>query len=414
MSNSFIRKSKRLLTLTLTLTLTLPSLAQKQDKKDLENKKRKLLEEIANTNEILSETKKEKKRSLTELAMINKKISAREELIATINYEIIELNRRIRDNNTSIKQKQDELARLKADYARMIYHAYKNQDAYSRLMFVFASHDFEQAYMRLKYLQQYSEFRHKQAAMIESTKKVLNGKIQQLEEKKSDKKALLSNEEAEKLNLSNEKTEREEVFGQLQEKEKQLKSDLEKKKKDAERLQQAIARIIEEELRKAREKQKEDGKPVTKTLALTREAEALSSTFANNQGKLPWPVVKGVITGNFGVHPHPLYKDIEVTNNGIDISTSKSSLARAVFDGEVTGVASIPNSGKVIIVRHGEYLSVYANLSEVHVKTGDKVKTKQNIGTVMYDESDGKTELHLEIWKGQTRLDPEGWLFRSE
>lgn len=389
------------------------SIAKAQDRKELENKKKNLQKDIEYTNQLLIETKNNKKLSLNQLVTLNKKINVREELIATISNEIAILNKQISQTNSSIDELRKQLQKLKDEYAKMIYYAYRNRDAYSRLMFVFASKNFDQAFMRLKYMQQYTDYRHKQATMIETTQTLLNEKIQQLEEKKSEKRSLLTNEQTEKQNLTNEKTEKQQIFSQLQDKEKQLKKDLEKKKKDAERLQQAIQRIIEEEITKAKEKAKNEKKPEPKGLVLTSEALELSSSFSNNKGKLPWPVIKGIIIEKFGVHPHPLMPDINITNNGVDISTSKGSLARTVFEGEVTGVATIPASGKVVIVRHGEYLSVYANLNEVFVKTGDKVKTKQNIGSVIYDENDAKTELHLEIWKGQTKLDPELWLFKN-
>lgn len=389
------------------------SYAQKQTKKDLENKKKQIQKEIDYTNQLLAETKKNKKRSLTELVALNKKISQREELIATINTQIYLLDQQIKENNESIKSLQNDLARLKAEYAKMIYYAYKNQDAYSRLVFIFASRDFEQAYMRLKYLQQYSDYRHRQAEKITNTRKSLNEKVQDLEAKKSDKRVLLTGEETEKKNLTSEKGEKEQVFSQLQEQESKLKKDLEKKKKDAENLQQAIQRIIQKELEKAQKEAATANKPKPQKLVLTPESQQLSNSFASNKAKLPWPVAKGIISEHFGVHPHPLMPTIDVNNNGLDIATNTGSIARVVFDGEVKGVVSIPGGGQFVLVRHGEFLTVYANLKDVYVKVGDKVTTKQNIGSILYDEDENKTVLHFEIWKGQTKLDPETWIYKN-
>ena len=385
-----------------------------QTKKELENKKKNIQKEIEYTNQLLSETKKNKKLSLNQLVTLNKKISMREELITTINNEIEVLNGQIRETNNAISRLQNDLKKLKSEYAKMIYLAYRNRDAYNKLMFVFASKSFSKAYMRLKYFQQYSDYRKKQAEMIVSTQNILNEKIQLLEENKEEKTGLLGSQENEKQNLTKEKSEKEDVFAQLQDKEKQLKKDLDKKKKDAVKLQQAIQKIIEDELSKAQEKAKDEQKPTPKTLVLTPESQQLSNNFISNKGKLPWPVIKGIITEHFGIHPHPLMPDIDISNNGIDISTTKGALARALFDGEVTGVVSVPGSGKVLIIRHGEYLSVYANLNEVFVAPGDKIKTKQNLGNILFDDGDSKTELHLEIWKGQIKLDPEAWLYQSE
>jgi septal ring factor EnvC (AmiA/AmiB activator) len=386
---------------------------QRQTKKDLENKKKVLQKEIEYTNELLTETKKNKKLSLNQLVTLNKKISAREELIATINTEIIVLNRQIRANSESISNLQKDLAKLKAEYAKMIYYAYKNKDSYSRLMFIFASEDFEQAFMRLKYLQQYSDYRHKQAEMIANTQAKLNEKIHDLEVKKSDKSSLLGNQETEKKHLTVEKTEKEQVFSELQEQESKLKKDLQKKKKDAEKLQQAIQRVIEKELERAQAEAAKANKPKPQRLILTPESQQLSNSFASNKGKLPWPVVKGVINEHFGVHPHPLMKDVDINNNGVDIATNTGGLVRAVFDGEVKAVVNIPGAGQFVLIRHGEFLTIYSNLKDIYVKVGDKVKTKENLGSILFDEEDSKTVMHFEVWKGQVKMDPEDWLYKN-
>lgn len=414
MSRLFTMKNKNLLFYCLfscfILTSSVVSFAQKQGRKDLENKKKELQKEIEYTNQLLTETKKNKKLSLNQLVTLNKKISAREELISTINSEIRILNKQIAEKNESIKSLQKELNKLKAEYAKMIYYAYKNQNAYSKLMFVFASKDFEQAFMRLKYLQQYSLYRKKQADMILATKADLDVKVQELESKKSEQRSLLNNEQSEKQNLTSEKKEKEQIFSSLQQQESKLKKDLEKKKKDAEKLQQAIQREIQKELEKIQKQAVSENKPKPERLVLTPESQLLSNSFASNKSKLPWPVIKGIISERFGVHPHPLMPNIDVNNNGVDITTSNGALARAVFDGEVKAVVNMPGSGQFILVRHGEFLTIYSNLQEVYVKVGDKVKTKQNIGVILLDNEESKTVLHFEIWKGQIKLNPEEWL----
>jgi septal ring factor EnvC (AmiA/AmiB activator) len=417
MSKSFSKKnSKTFFLLVLwcfALLGTQLCVAQKQTKKELENKKLQIQKEIEKTNQLLAETKKNKKHSLNELLMLNKKISDREELIATINGEIGVLNKQIQENNETINGLQNDLKKLKAEYAKMVYYAYKNQDSYSRLMFVFAARDFEQAYMRLKYLQQYSDYRHKQAEKIISTKKNLNEKVQDLEAKKSDQRVLLGSQETEKQNLTSEKSEKQQVFSNLQTQESKLKKDLEKKKQDAKKLQLAIQRVIEKELEKAQAQAKTDGKPKPQKLILTPESLELSNSFSSNKSKLPWPVSKGIISEHYGVHPHPLMKDIDVNNNGIDITTNNGSLARAVFDGEVKAVVNMPGSGQFVLLRHGEFLTIYSNLKDVYVRVGDKIKTKQNIGSILYDDDDSKTQMHFEVWKGQTKMNPEDWLYKN-
>lgn len=382
-----------------------------QSKKELEGKKKQLQKEIKQTESLLNETKKNKKLSLNQLVTLNKKISVREQLIQTIQAEIRIAEKQIKENKDVITSLENDLQKLKEEYARMIYYAYKNQDAYSRIMFVFSAQDFSQAYRRLKYMQQYSFYRQKQAEMIEKTQELLNKKVAELEDKKRQKQQLLGIEEQEKQVLAKEKTEQEKTLTQLQEQEKELLKKIREKEQEQKQLQLAIQRIIEEEIRKSREKAKSDGtKPAEKGLTLTPEAQKLSNTFEANKGKLPWPVAEGIITGKHGEQPHPVLKGITIKNNGVDISTKKDAPVRAVFEGEVTGLATVPGFGKVVMIRHGEYLSVYSNLRDVLVKKGDKIKTKQNIGVVETDDN-GKTEVHFEIWKGSTLMNPETWLF---
>lgn len=382
-----------------------------QSKKELEGKKKQLQKEIKQTESLLNETKKNKKLSLNQLVTLNKKISVREQLIQTIQAEIRIAEKQIKENKEIITSLKNDLQKLKEEYARMIYYAYKNQDAYSRIMFVFSAQDFSQAYRRLKYMQQYSYYRQKQAEMIEKTQELLNKKVAELEDKKRQKQQLLGIEEEEKQVLAKEKTEQEKILTQLQEQEKELLKKIREKEQEQRQLQLAIQRIIEEEIRKSIEKAKSDGtKPAEKGLTLTPEAQKLSNTFEANKGKLPWPVAEGIITGKHGEQPHPVLKGITIKNNGVDISTKKDAPVRAVFEGEVTGLATVPGFGKVVMIRHGEYLSVYSNLRDVLVKKGDKIKTKQNIGVVETDDN-GKTEVHFEIWKGSTLMNPETWLF---
>jgi septal ring factor EnvC (AmiA/AmiB activator) len=414
-----------------------------QSKQTLENKKKKLNEEISEINSLLNETKVGKKTSLNQLVAINKKISIREELINTIMAEIHQLNRGIKQNEKEINKLKENLAKLKAEYARMIYFAQRNRDSYSRLVFIFASGDFNQAYMRLKYFQQYSQFRKQQAQEILDAQALLIVKVNELKEKRHEKNVLLGNEEEEKGNLDKEKQDQEIVLTELQQKEQELKSELEKKKRDAENLQIAIKKLIADEIkRKAEEAAKEaaallavkktaekkntktsktiktkDNKEVKKDVTipeLSEEAVELSNDFSNNRGKLPWPVSKGYICEPYGEHEHPAIKGFMMFNNGVEICSSMGAQARAVFEGEVTAISISPAGGKLVIIRHGEYLSVYSNISDVTVKTGEKVSLKQSIGTVLHNEDEGKSSMNLQIWKGQKTMDPADWLLHGK
>ncbi len=454
MTKSKYRRNSRLVFLILLFSFVLvsPHFSQngKNPKKDLENKKKKINEEINEINSMLNETKANKKSSIGALVNINIKLEKRQDLINTINAQIRELNKEIRQNESQIEQLKNNLEKLKREYARMIIVAQRNQDSYSALMFIFSSENFNQAYSRLKYMQQYSEFRKKQAAEIINTQSLLLAKLNELKDQRHEKNILLGNEEEEKQNLSSEKIEQEQVLTELQKKEKELKAELEKKKQDAIQLQIAIKRMIEAEIRrkaeeaakaealaaaarkakeeKARDERKKNNKggkneasaplkpekkenPVMPEL--TEEAEALSADFSNNRGKLPWPVAKGIICETYGEHEHPAIKGFMMFNNGVEICATKGTQARAVFEGEVTGIAVSPTGGKLVIIRHGEYLSVYSNLDDVLVKTGQKVSVKQPIGSVMHNEDEGKTSMNLQIWKGQKTMDPSGWLYNA-
>ncbi|WP_207554796.1 murein hydrolase activator EnvC family protein [Acidiluteibacter ferrifornacis] len=382
-----------------------------QGKSELQQKKKELQKEIIYTNKLLDETAENKKASISQLLQLSKKISAREELIQTMNQEIVLIDKSIDSNQVVLDSLTNTMKLLKDEYAKILQSAYKNRSAYDQLMFVFSSEDFNQAFKRLKYLQQFTRYRKNQVLKIEFTQGEINEKITQLEAIRLSKKNLLASIQNEYQKLGSEKNQKQNVVNQLQGKEKELKAQLAEKKKASQKLEKAIERIIEEEIRKAKEAAKKAGKD-SKGYPLTPEAKELSNSFTANQGKLPWPVVEGLITEKFGEHPHPALPGVKVQNNGIDISTTKGSVIRSIFEGEVTAVIIIPGGGKGVMIRHGEYLSVYTYFQELFVKKGDKVSTKQDLGIVVTDD-DNKTNLHLEIWKNTTKLNPELWIYRK-
>lgn len=383
---------------------------QAQTKEELQGKKKKLLAEIEYTNDLLKKTKKSQTTSMDELVKLNKKIEARAEVINTINQEINLLDKKIEKNKKVIASLESDLSQLKEEYAKMLYYTYKNKSSYNRLMFMFSSKDFNQAYKRLKYLQQYSSYRKRQAELIIKTKKSIDDKIEKLEGIRTEKQVLLYSLDNERQNFTNEKIEQEGVLTDLKRKEKDLKKDLKRKQRTAEKLQRAIEEIIREEIRRAREAAAKAGKS-SKGFPMTPEAQALSRNFSANKGKLPWPVFQGVITAEYGTHPHPVLKQIQVKNNGIDISTNSGSMARCIFEGIVSKVIIIPGEGKSVLIRHGEYLSVYSYMSEVFVKEGDKVSTKQDLGLLVSENNNTKTAIHFELWKGMNTLNPGYWLY---
>lgn len=411
--------------------------AKKEDKSTLETKKQNLQSEIDLTNKLLAETRRNKTLSLSQLVTLNKKIEMRQELIATINQEIAELNQEISQKQNEITLLDSQVVKLKREYARMIVFAYRNRNSFNNMMFLFAASDFNQAYMRMKYLQLISTGRRLQALRIAASQQEINEQLTSLEQDKAEKKSLLGNEQEEQSSLAIEKSEKDATFRGLQTKEANLKADLAKKSAQKVATDLAIQKILDEEAARiaaaatkpatpapkpntpaVKPPVKPNDKPTTNPtpapITLTPEAKTLGADFATNQGKLPWPVEKGTITGRFGKHEHPVLKGVFLQNNGVDISTSSGSVARAVFAGEVTGLTNIPGAGWLVIVRHGEYLTVYANLEEVSVKQGDKVKLKQSIGKVATDQSEGTTVLHFEVWKsGGVKMDPELWLTKQ-
>lgn len=399
------------------LFLLFSSQAFAQSSAELKRRKEALTREIESLNKSLRSTASTKRLSLKQIKFLNAQIRLREEKINTINSEVRLLDNQISDKTNTVRSLHAQLLKLKKEYAGMILFAFRNQSSYSKLMFIFASSDFNQAYKRLKYLQQFSEYRKKQARYIEETQKELNSNIIELDRNKDEKRNLLVSQEKERQNLGQAKSSQSKVVSSLSRQERQYRQELARKKKENDRLnraiQQAIRREIEEERKRAEVAAAAagaSGKEVPKStnvLAATPEAIKLSADFLGNRGRLPWPVANGTITEGFGIHRYGA--NVVSENNGVDIKTNPGSAVRAVFSGEVSGVQSIGNTYAVII-RHGEYFTVYSNLRSVSISRGQKVSLKQTIGTVATDPTDGSAEAHFELWKGVTPINPSSWL----
>lgn len=398
-----------------------------QSKKELQNKKAQLQKDIEYTNKLLSQTKKNKSASLNQLVTLNKKISKRSELINTIATEINGVDKEIGKVSGNIEELNRQLNNLKKQYTGMLYYAYKNQNSYSRMMFIFSAEDFNQAWKRMKYLRLLSDYRVQQRNMIVSVQDSLNGKKQVLQSVKQDKSSLLTVQEQQKQLLDKEKKDQVKTLNSLTSKEKKYRNDLKAKQKQEQLLATKIENIIRKEIEMAQEaarkkaassvtastsKKKIETISSTSALASTPEAIRLSNNFESNKGRLPWPVEQGFISSSFGRHTHPLWRDVVVNNNGVDINSSKGAKARAVFEGTVLRVIMVVDK-YAVLVQHGEYFTLYSNLQEVYVKSGDKIITKEILGLVQTNEDDGKTEVHLEIWKGSNKMDPEIWLAKN-
>ena len=389
-----------------------------QSKKSLEQKKKKLQQEIKYTNNLLKQNEKSKSTSLNQLKQLNKKISTRESLILTIKQEIAILNDSISTQDATVDSLEGNLKSLKDEYANMIRNAYKNRSSYNKLMFLFAAENFNQAFKRLKYFQQYARFRQIQAVKIVEEQSVIDGQINVLEAIRKSNEGLLKAELNENNVLTSEKSKKEKVVSKLKGKEKELKQDLLKKQKASTQINNAIERIIAEEIRKAREAAAKKGKS-KKGFPMTPEARELGNSFTANKGKLPWPVNEGIIIGKFGPQQHPTLANVTVQNDGIVVSTKKDNIVRATYKGKVMGVIIIPGQGKAVLISHGEYLTTYSYFKEVYVQNGDNVETKQNLGVLISENGEATSVLNFGIWKiiegadKPKKLNPEPWIYKN-
>jgi len=404
------------------LSLTLAA-QQPTQKEKLEQRKTQLQDEIDVANSILKKTQKDKELTLSQVRALDKKVRAREELIRTVQQQIGNSDREIRRQKNEIARLDGEIKTLKEKYAGMIREAQKRGTPSSALAFVFASDDLQQALKRLYFLRQYSGFRQTQVEEIKALQAEKAKVIAGIEAEQGRKRQLLGQELAQKQELVAEKSEQEAAVAKLKKKESQIATDIKKKRSELQKLEKQIQKIIQDELRRQREaarKQAEAQNPGSTTesgtsstyFALTPEGAALAKDFASNKGKLPWPVERGIITQNFGENPVPGTSGVTIKNPGVDIGTPSKSGVRAVFNGEVSTVVRIPGANRVVLIRHGNYFTVYSNLEEVYVKTGDKVTTKQSIGKVAADPETGESTLHFELWMDTNNQDPKPWLGR--
>lgn len=396
-----------------------------QTVKELEQQRKATLKQLESSTRILNETQKDKKLTLNKINLLNRNISQRKKLIDNINKEILVLDSEMEKLNGEKKHLQNKLDILKADYAAMVREAYVNRSIYSKIMFVLSAENFDQSWRRLRYIQEFTEYRKQQAAQITKTKNQIEQKTQQMTEHKFTKIEVVNQKRQEASKLTADQKKENKVLSGLSKKEKKLMADIKIQKKKANDLNNKIERIIAEEIRKAEESQKKSvakdsqkdksgtpsGSKSSPVYTMTKEEKLLSGSFENNRGRLPWPTDKGFISGRFGVQSHPVLKYITTNNKGIYIQTPAKTNARAVFDGIVTQRFSVPGSNFGVIIKHGQYRTVYANLVDIYVSVGQKVKTKDSIGRIYTDTEDSnKTELYFQIWKDKTILNPEGWI----
>ncbi len=404
----------KLIFLTISIFASLTSVAQNNKKAELEKQKRALQKEIKYVNSLLKENQRASNNSVAQVRTLDKKISIRQGLINNINNEISFIESNISKKQKQINKSEIELKALKDDYARMINQTYRSKSSYSRVMFFLSSKDFNQAIKRIEYMEQYSKYRKKQGEKIEEQAKKIEESIDKLKKEKSSKVVLLSLKKQEKNNLQSEKGEKQKIVNNLQKKSKKLTSEIKTKQKKSAKLQAEIQKIIIEEIRLAREKARKESKTngSSKKYALTAEAKTLAKSFKLNKNKLPWPVERGLVVSKYGKHPHPTMRNIIIVNHGVDIATEKGSEARSVFNGTVTSIILSKGGIKTILIQHGNYYTVYSNLSNIYVKKGDKIKKKQKLGIIYTNSRTGATVLKFQLWFDKNEQNPASWIYK--
>ena len=387
---------KYILTLVLSACLLVP--AWSESVKELQQKQKKLQAEIEQTNKMLKQTKKDESATLNKLQLLNQNIKTQKKLIHTLDNEITALNREMTRLSNTRDSLQVILEHYKGDYAQMVKQSHYARMQQSPLLFLLSSDSFQQLARRTRYLQEFAHFRQEQVRRIETTQAEIDTQNELLETNKADKQATLSSRKREQANLQRDERKQKNMLSQLKSKEKDLNKQIKQKQKKVDELNRKIDDIVRKQTEKA-----------SKT-TLTKEQQLIAGGFEANKGRLPWPVEKGMISGHFGKQQHPVYSQVTMDNKGIYLQTTAGTKARAVYKGEVTSCFMVGGT-YAVIVQHGNYRTVYSNLSKLSVKQGDMVDTKQAIGTIFTDpEQDQKTELYFQIYKDKNIQNPELWI----
>ena len=389
-------------------------LAQKDERAVLEQKRKEIMQEIKQINLLLFDTQKRERSVLSEVEDIDKRIRAQENLIRITNRQANLLTREINSNIKKIEQLREELEQIKDDYAKMVVKSYKSKSRKSRIMFLLSSEDFLQAYKRVQYMNQYAKYRKEQGESI----KLKTAELQELNKsllvQQKEKQTLLAENKKVKESLRKEKIQQEALVAELKKDETKFANQIRKKEREAADIDKQIDALIRAAIAKSNANSSNTttiGGSAT-TFALTPEAKALGNSFNSSKGKLPWPVTNGVVIKKYGKQRHPQLPNVTTFNSGVEIATSPNADARSIFDGVVLDVKQIKGANKLVQIQHGSYISVYYNLSQVTVSPGQKVKTKDKIGTVAKNPASGKTVIKLLIYKNMTRLNPADWVDR--
>lgn len=385
--------------------------AQSQKQKELEAKRQQLQEEIAQINALLFSNKKKEKSIVSQVQDLNYKVSVRKNLIKVTNDQANLLTREINTNQKEITNLRNQLEILKKDYSAMIVKSYKSRSDQSKVMFLLSSDNFKQAYKRLQYIKQYANYQQEQGEKIKQKTQELQELNTSLLKQKAEKNKLIEENRIAKNLLEEELKDQNALVVSIRKNLSSYSSQIKKKQQEADRIDREIDRLIREAIAESNKKAG-NSSTTSKGYALTAEAKALAANFESNKGKLPWPVEKGVVTVRYGKQPSPIDNSITINSNGVRIATEEGAKVRAVFEGEVTRIVVIKNANPAIIIRHGNYFTIYKNLSRIFVKQGDKVNTKQLIGEVFTNKNNGETILGFGVNKNSSTENPANWIYR--
>ena len=398
----------KLLVFFLFFAIVLPAQNKKQEQ--LEERKKELQREIKQINTLLFKGKKEQKSVLTTVENLNYKVSVRQNLISITNQQANLLTREINNNQKQITKLRDKLKVLKDEYAAMIVKSYKSKSEQSKIMFLLSSTNFQQAYKRLQYIKQYAKYQKEQGEKIKLETQRLQELNIKLNQQRKDKQALIEENRFAKTELEKELKEQEVLISSIKKDLNRHLSQVKQKQRELDKIDKEIERIVREAMASSNKKAGKSTK--SKTYALTPEQKALASSFTSNKGKLPWPVEKGVVKVRYGTRPSPIDRTVKIKSNGVRIVTNENEKVRAVFEGTVHTIMTPKNGNMVVMIQHGNYFSVYKNLSKIHVKKGDKVTTKQIIGEVLKSKSSNESILGFMIFKDGKTQNPANWIYK--
>lgn len=403
--------------------LATPMWSQPPTQEELEQRKIKIQLEIQEKEKLLQSVKTKEKSVVSQLMIQKEKIGLKEKLIKTTEKQTKLLSNDIYINQLKINQLNRDLEKLRKDYSEMIVKSYKSRSEQSRAMFLLSSQNFLQAYKRAQYMKQYASYRKMQGEEIKGKTTQLVAYNEKIGAQKSEKEKLIAENEKEKQALVKEKQEQEKIANQIKKEKGKITAEIKKKQAETKKIDAQIKKMIRESIAAANRKtaaanvkanpkitaaEKKAIETSTK-IVLTPEGKIVSDNFKANKGRLPWPVEKGAISLGYGNQPHPVFKTLEVHNSGIEISTESGASARAVFAGEVTQVQQISPLKKAVSVKHGDFFTIYQNLSSVNVQVGDKVSAKQSLGKIRTD-ADGRTVLKFLVSQNSTLFNPTTWL----